>query len=1032
MRSKRMDSPDPFIAHLKQLCAAHPTRSKWVFMPTHGIGRTIGDRLVLEGTDWANLRFVTPIGIATRMGAPWLVERGIDPSEEQLGPALIMRLLLGLPEGAGYFRPLAHEPRMAIAIWSTLQELRAAGLRATDLVAEAFESENKHTELQALVAAYEQHLEQRKLGDQATVYEEALAHPDWCPIKAEDCWTVLPGVTWSPLQQRFFDLIPGEPEALSTQHKAPSTDLVAPSTEPEAPSTEHPAPSTALNAPSTDLTAPSTDFFTAGGPEAEVEEVFRRILTSKRRLDEVEITCASDGYATLLWEKACRFDWPVTLATGLPATLTRPGRALLGLIEWIEDNFAAGRLRRLLQSGDVKLDSSAPGPSRAARLLVAAQAAWGRDTYRLALTKLAKESRLRAEEDVSEDERQYRLKRAEEADAVAAWVAALITSIPEPAADGHVDLQSVVDAGVHFVAHSSSLASALDHAASSRLASSIQELKALGQFRCPLPQALRFLRERVESLTIGADRPRPGHLHVSRLKDAAYAARPLLFVVGLEEGRVFPAAIEDPVLLDQEREAINEIVRRADLQVRRPGAAKATPYVPPGLLMTSLVRLDARIRATLDRLNLAMASSSIAVTLSYSCRDLRQFRATYASWLMLDAFRQATGNPTAAYQDLHAHLGPPVSSVPATQDDAPGIGRWWLHGAAKAGQQAGREGVLRAFPSLAQGVKAEAARESADFTEFDGHVPEAGPVLDPAQSGTVVSATQLEKAAECPFRHFLERGLGVRAIESGERDRDVWLNPLIRGSLLHDLYAGFLQRCLDDSRTPTWPADHQWLQQAGQSVLDRTAQEMPPPSVEVLERESRDFLEDLHIFASVEVDKAGERTPVALEAAFGPTQITAGGVTLTVRGRIDRIDQMPDGTFEILDYKTGSFFEPAWNGTFSGGRKLQHALYGLAATALLRKTHKKAEVAKAVYYFSSAKGNQHRKDIPMQPKARIGQVLGDLRDVLASGLYVHTPNESDCKFCDYGAACGPRAIAQAEAKQAAPVLEPYRRLQSHD
>ncbi|NQW03829.1 MAG: hypothetical protein HQ485_07355 [Acidobacteria bacterium] len=50
MPSSRMDSQDPFVAHLKRLCAAHPTRSKWVFVPTHGIGRTIGDRLVLEGT----------------------------------------------------------------------------------------------------------------------------------------------------------------------------------------------------------------------------------------------------------------------------------------------------------------------------------------------------------------------------------------------------------------------------------------------------------------------------------------------------------------------------------------------------------------------------------------------------------------------------------------------------------------------------------------------------------------------------------------------------------------------------------------------------------------------------------------------------------------------------------------------------------------------------------------------------------------------------------------------------------------------
>ena len=121
---------EPFAAQLTELCRAHPTRAKWVFVPAHAIGRTLGDRLVLAGTDWANLRFVTPFEIALRMGAPFLVERGIDPSEEGLGPALIMRLLLDLPEEGGYFRPLASQPSMAAALWTTIRELRMAGVRA--------------------------------------------------------------------------------------------------------------------------------------------------------------------------------------------------------------------------------------------------------------------------------------------------------------------------------------------------------------------------------------------------------------------------------------------------------------------------------------------------------------------------------------------------------------------------------------------------------------------------------------------------------------------------------------------------------------------------------------------------------------------------------------------------------------------------------------------------------------------------------------------------------------------------------------
>ena len=186
------------------------TRAKWVFVPTHALGRTLGDRLVLESTDWANLRFVTPLDIALRMGAPFLVERGIDPSEEGLGPALIMRLLLDLPEDGGYFRSLADQPTMAQALWTTVRELRMAGVRSPQILPEAFRSPAKHKELRALVAAYEVFLATEKRGDMATVYEEAVQHPAWCPIQPTDCWTEFPDAQWTPLQRVLIDSMPGE------------------------------------------------------------------------------------------------------------------------------------------------------------------------------------------------------------------------------------------------------------------------------------------------------------------------------------------------------------------------------------------------------------------------------------------------------------------------------------------------------------------------------------------------------------------------------------------------------------------------------------------------------------------------------------------------------------------------------------------------------------------------------------------------------------------------------------------------------
>ena len=150
---------DVFVEQLAALCRDHVTRNKWVFVPSHALGRTLGERIALGGTNWLNLRFVTPLDVALRMGAPFLVERGIEPSEEGLGPALIMRLMLDLPRDGGYFRPLADQPTLAQALWTTVRELRMAGIKSDQLRADAFASPEKHAELRALLASYEQFLD---------------------------------------------------------------------------------------------------------------------------------------------------------------------------------------------------------------------------------------------------------------------------------------------------------------------------------------------------------------------------------------------------------------------------------------------------------------------------------------------------------------------------------------------------------------------------------------------------------------------------------------------------------------------------------------------------------------------------------------------------------------------------------------------------------------------------------------------------------------------------------------------------------
>jgi RecB family exonuclease len=433
------------------------------------------------------------------------------------------------------------------------------------------------------------------------------------------------------------------------------------------------------------------------------------------------------------------------------------------------------------------------------------------------------------------------------------------------------------------------------------------------------------------------------------------------------------------------------------------------------------------------------------ICFSYSSRDTREYRETFPSWLMLQAYRLRTGEPSCSYPQLRAALGAPVSGVPSSGRESTSDAGWWL-AQLKAGGFTHEEGVLRGFPNLGAGRRADAARASTAFTEFDGDVPDAGAALDPSGADYAVSATQLEDAAECPFRHFLRRGLGLQAVEDDERDRDVWLDPLTRGAELHDLYAEFLRRCRSEERPADLAKDREWLREAGRRHLATLRHEMPPPSDEVYSRESDDLLRDLDLFLEEECKAAFGRTSVGFEVSFGrepdddeelaradPVEIPiGGGRALRLGGRIDRIDRTAEGTFEIIDYKTGGFFEADWAGTFAGGTRLQHALYGIAAVELLKRKYGRATVEGGVYYFSSTRGRQERVRIPRPSPAAMQAVLSDLRDVIAGGTFIHAPGEDACKWCDFGAACGPRVHEHASAKLGDPRLRAYIRLRTHE
>ena len=117
---------------------------------------------------------------------------------------------------------------------------------------------------------------------------------------------------------------------------------------------------------------------------------------------------------------------------------------------------------------------------------------------------------------------------------------------------------------------------------------------------------------------------------------------------------------------------------------------------------------------------------------------------------------------------------------------------WWLSRLRAAGLAAAAGAaapIVRAFyPHLADGHRAETARDSDAFTIWDGFVESGTPELDPRTSGQPQSASRMETLAQCPFRYFLKHVLRIEPPEEVERDTTRWLDPMKAGSLLHEVF----------------------------------------------------------------------------------------------------------------------------------------------------------------------------------------------------------------------------------------------------
>jgi DNA helicase-2/ATP-dependent DNA helicase PcrA len=138
-----------------------------------------------------------------------------------------------------------------------------------------------------------------------------------------------------------------------------------------------------------------------------------------------------------------------------------------------------------------------------------------------------------------------------------------------------------------------------------------------------------------------------------------------------------------------------------------------------------------------------------------------------------------------------------------------------------------------------------------------------------------------------------------------------------------------------------------------------------------------------------EVEQASQSEPVSFERSFafklGPHLL---------RGRVDRVDRLPDGRHELIDYKTG---KP--KSGLELREDVQLSLYQMGA----RESWGLETSAQSYYYVLDA------EKVPVEHSE---EELGRVRDTvaeIAGGItrqeFDPTPSYEICSFCDYRILC---------------------------
>ncbi|WP_216830232.1 PD-(D/E)XK nuclease family protein [Alkalihalobacterium elongatum] len=976
--------PHPIIEQLNEIVSKHTLTEKIFVVPSHRDGQLAIQALARAGQPVLNVKVKTFMDLALELVKPIMKKANYEQMPYQIGKQYIFSELQKLKTGKQlhYFNSVQLTPAFSQAVYQAILDLKQARVTVQTFPKQAFLKPEKGEDLYRLFQAYEHKRQENRLLDAADIFELALKQ--LIEQKHSALYIFFPHEAFYRIEKDFFLHYTKGANVIALGF--PSVVGVEPLPEMIPPTKNHQSqhPFSFLYQIEEAPREPDLTLKAAISEDEEIQSVFRQLKNEKLPFDQSVIFYTSGRpyvESVLRFVQKQKLEDCVTFAEGVPVNLTKPGKLIKGVFQWIRENYNVNALAKLIREGCISLNQIDLSGEKVIELLHDADIHWGRERYLHKLNEKMADLALKVKEDPSNQRAVLRLERYKQLEK---WLTPFMARFEGNKMWDFISYKKWLCTLKDLLLVEDNSTNGLDTSAKNQLIEAIMEVEKLAAGEMTLGEALNDTEQWLMKLTVGASMPKPGHLHVSPHRIGLYLDRPHVFVVGLDNGRFPGRQKEDPILLDLERKLIHPEMTLGREFVKR------NFYLFVQLLLTTKGH----------------------VQMSYPFMDTVENRRSAPSHLFLQAYRLKTRQPSVTGEELAHALQEDVHFIQKEENNVLHESEWWAKQLWNSNQLASDVLGEEEFLHLKQAEVARYARRNEIFTEFDGRIEYEHDKLDPRKNENLtITTSKLEMLGTCPYKYFLKHILYVEEEQVEEFDMYSWLNPPTRGSLLHEVFERFYDRLKEEKQKPQVEKHLDLIIEIADQVLSYARESNPPPSEIIYLLERQEILESCSVFLKAEEEASDDGDPLFFEFSFGisgqdPATIDlANGETIRLSGKIDRVDRLKNGLYAIIDYKTGSSYGYTDKAYFNGGRKLQHSLYALAFEKLF--AHQNAQVSSSAYLFPTLKGQGERieRKHNAEEREKFLSIVEHLCELLAQGHFPYTDVADDCKYCDYKIIC---------------------------